>query len=233
MNYLISTKNLTVKHWPKGERPREKLLSKGPESLSDAELLSIFLRVGIQGKSVIDLSRELLHQYGSLKAILSSDMKQFCKIKGLGKTKYCELRAILEMSRRYLFETIKQQHPLKNATQTKKYLISKLSDSEREIFGCVFLDSSHRIICFKELFQGSIDQLHVHPREMIKEALKLNAAALILAHNHPSGNVKPSDQDIQFTKKLKSLCSQMDIIILDHIIVGRSAAVSLVEQGMI
>ncbi|MBN1684714.1 MAG: DNA repair protein RadC [Gammaproteobacteria bacterium] len=226
-------KKLTIKNWPKAERPREKLLLKGAGNLSDAELLAIFLRVGVQGKTAIDLARDLLLKYGSLQKLLSIDAKQFCEIKGLGPAKYCQLQAILEMNRRYLFEDLNHQKILNDSIQTKQYLVSELCLYEREVFGCVFLDTKHQVIAFKELFHGSIDRLNIYPREIIREALKHNASAVIFAHNHPSGNLTPSELDVGLTKRLRDLFFQLDIKVLDHVIVGKNQAISLTEKGLI
>jgi len=189
---------MPINDWPKEERPREKLLIKGAKSLSDAELLAIFLRTGIKGKSAVDLSRELLNNFGSLRALLTSNQTRFCEHKGLGPAKFAQLQAVLEMAKRHLGESLKRDKSLTSPAQTRDYLQSLMRDYEHEVFGCLMLDNKHRVIIFRELFKGSISSASVYPREVVKQALADNAAAVILAHNHPSGcplYTSPSPRD--------------------------------------
>jgi DNA repair protein RadC len=224
---------MSITDWPKDERPREKLLKRGAVALSDAELLAIFLRTGVTGVTAVDLARNLLSEFGSLGALLKADQHQFCQAKGLGMAKYTQLQASLEISRRYLHEQIRKSDSLSNPQQTRHYLQSKLRHYPHEVFACLFLDNHHRVICYEELFRGTIDGAIVHPREVVKRALQHNAAALIFAHNHPSGIVEPSLADRAITEQLKNALALVDIRVLDHIIVGEGMPTSLAERGMI
>jgi DNA repair protein RadC len=223
---------MPITDWPVDERPREKLLQRGPASLSDAELLAIFLRTGVSGQTAVDLARSLLNQFGGLRQLLTSSQEQFCQGHGLGLAKYTQLQAVLEMSRRYLQEQMMQTDTLSSPTDTRRYLQAKLGAYPYEVFSCLFLDNRHRVICFEELFRGTIDGASVHPREVVKRSLEHNAAALILAHNHPSGIAEPSQADRQITAHLKRALSLVDIRVLDHVIVGDGEPVSLAEMGL-
>ena len=211
---------MSISQWPAQERPREKLLLNGPATLSDAELLAIFLRTGIKGKSAVDLARDLLIDFGSLRALLTSTQNSFCQHKGLGPAKFAQLQAVLEMATRHLGEQLKRQHSLTSAADTRHYLQSLMRDYEQEVFGCLMLDNKHRVIVFRELFRGSISSASVYPREVVKQALADNAAAVILAHNHPSGIAEPSQSDIQITERLQSALALVDIRLLDHLVIG-------------
>ena len=223
---------MSITHWPADERPREKLLLKGAETLSDAELLAIFLRTGIKGKSAVDLARELLTEFGSLRALLTSNQQQFCQYKGLGPAKFAQLQAVLEMSSRHLGEQLKREHSLTSPSDTQRYLQSRMRDYQHEVFGCLMLDNKHRVIIFRELFKGSISSASVYPREVVKQALADNAAAVILAHNHPSGIAEPSQSDIHITKRLQQALELVDIRVLDHLIVG-DEVVCFSERGLL
>ncbi|MDJ0881628.1 MAG: DNA repair protein RadC [Gammaproteobacteria bacterium] len=211
---------MAISDWPQDERPREKLLSKGAQSLSDAELLAIFLRTGIPGKSAVDLARDLLHDFGSLRGLLTSQQQAFCDRKGLGTAKFALLQAVLEMARRHLNENLKREVVLNSPQQTQAYLHALLRDYTQEIFGCLMLDSKHRVIVFRELFSGSISSASVYPREVVKQALADNAAAVIFAHNHPSGIAEPSPSDIEITSHLQQALALVEIRVLDHLIIG-------------
>ncbi len=191
--------SMSITDWPLMERPREKLLHLGPAALSDAELLAIFLRTGTPGKSALDLARELLHRFGGLRPLLAASRGEFCAAPGLGDAKYSQLQAILEMAHRCLNETLAREDALTSPEQTRHYLSLRLQAYPHEVFGCLFLDNRHRVIAFEELFQGTIDGASVHPREVVRRALHHNAAALIFAHNHPSGVAEPSLADRQIT----------------------------------
>lgn len=223
---------MAISDWPSDERPREKLLLKGAHSLSDAELLAIFLRTGIKGKSAVDLSRDLLNDFGTLRALLTSQQKEFCAHKGLGTAKYAQLQAILEMAKRHLGETLQRKTSLTSPAETRQYLQSMMRDYEHEVFGCLMLDNKHRVIVFRELFNGSINSASVYPREVVKQALADNAAAVILAHNHPSGIAEPSQSDIHITKRLSQALELVDIRVLDHLIIG-DEVVCFSERGLI
>lgn len=224
---------MPIKDWPASERPREKLLQKGPAALSDAELLAIFLRTGVAGKTAVDLARELLSEYAGLRNLLSADQQRFCRSKGLGLAKYTQLQAVLEMGRRFLHEELQRDTVLTSPEDTRLFLTAKLRHHPAEIFACLFLDNRHRLIAFEELFQGTIDGANVHPREVVRRALELNAAALILAHNHPSGVAEPSDADRRITARLRQALDLVDIRVLDHFVVGEGVPVSMAQLGML
>jgi DNA repair protein RadC len=224
---------MPITDWPDDEKPREKLLQRGPHALSDAELLAIFLRTGVKGKTAVDLARELLIQFGSLRALLESDYESFSRGPGLGSAKYASLQAVLEMARRHLKESLRRESALTSPDLTRRYLISHLRGHAHEVFACLFLDNQHRIIQFEELFRGTIDGASVYPREVVKKALAFNAAAVIFAHNHPSGIAEPSEADKHITRRLKQALSLLDIRVLDHFIIGDGEPFSFAEHGLI
>jgi len=224
---------MAITDWPTAERPREKLLHRGPQALSDAELLAIFLRTGVPGKTAVDLARQLLGEYGGLRALLEADCRAFCRANGLGMAKYAQLQAVLEMGRRHLYETLQRGDALGSPADTRRFLLARLRDYPHEVFACLFLDNRHRVIEFSEMFRGTIDGTSVHPREVVKQALALNAAALIFAHNHPSGVAEPSHADLHLTRRLKDALALVEIRVLDHIVVGDGYSVSLAERGQI
>jgi DNA repair protein RadC len=224
---------MTIATWPISERPREKLLTLGPKYLSDAELLAIFLRTGTRGKTAIDLARELLGEFGNLKKLLTASPGTFYKKSGIGKAKLAILKAALELGRRHAEETLEIGETLKNSQTTKRFLGSRLRDYSHEVFACLFLDSAHHVIAFDELFQGTLTEANVYPREVIKRCLEHNAAKVILAHNHPSGNPTPSDADQQMTRLLKESLALVDIQVIDHIVIGLRETFSFAEAGLI
>ena len=224
---------MPIKDWPIDERPREKLLLRGAAALSDAELLAIFLRTGIAGKTAVDLARELLMEHDGLRSLLTANQQQFCKSKGLGQAKFAQLQAVLEMAKRYLQENLQRGDALTNPDDTRCFLQARLRDYPHEVFATLFLDNQHRVIEFEELFSGTIDGASVHPREVVRRALHHNAAALILAHNHPSGVAEPSLADQQITRRLKDALSLVDVRLLDHFIIGDGQPTSLAERGML
>jgi len=223
----------TIKDWPDDERPREKLLAQGSEQLSDAELLAIFLRTGIAGRSALDLARELLGNFGSVRGVVEASREDFCALPGMGESKYAQLQAALELSRRHLLQGLQRNDCLSSSTLTRRYLRARMRDYSREVFVCLFLDSQNRVIACEELFQGTIDGSVVHPREVVRRALHHNAAALIFAHNHPSGVAEPSQADVNITRRLKDALAVVDIRTLDHLVVGDTEVVSLAERGMV
>lgn len=222
---------MSIRDWPAAERPREKLLEQGSESLSDAELLAIFLRTGVAGKSAVDLARHLLSQFGSLRSLLEADLKTFSGHLGLGPAKFAQLQAVLEMGRRHLAERLRHRSVLENPQAVREYLKSMLRHEPHEVFGCLFLDSRHQVLTFEVLFRGSIDNTSVHPRQVVKRALAHNAAALILCHNHPSGNTDPSQSDRVLTKRLQKALELIDVRVLDHFIIGDGDPLSMAEYG--
>ena len=222
---------MSIRDWPAAERPREKLLEQGPASLSDAELLAIFLRTGVSGKSAVDLARHLLHQFGSLRTLLEADQLTFSKQLGLGPAKFAQLQAVLEMARRHLAERLRRDSVMESPLAVRDYLKAMLRHEPHEVFGCLFLDSKHRVLAFETLFRGSIDSTSVYPRQVVKRALAHNAAALILCHNHPSGNTDPSQADRMLTKRLQEALDLIDVRVLDHFIVGDGDPLSMAEYG--
>jgi DNA repair protein RadC len=222
---------MSIRDWPAAERPREKLLEQGATSLSDAELLAIFLRTGVSGKSAVDLARHLLSEFGSLRSLLEADLSTFKEQLGLGPAKFAQLQAVLEMGRRHLAERLRHRSVLENPQAVREYLKSMLRHEPHEVFGCLFLDSKHQVLTFEKLFRGSIDNTSVHPRQVVKRALANNAAALILCHNHPSGNADPSQADRELTRRLQQALELIDVRVLDHFIVGDGNPLSMAEYG--
>ncbi|MDK9737771.1 DNA repair protein RadC [Vibrio sp. D404a] len=218
---------------PSESMPREKLIQRGPEALSDAELLAIFLRTGTPGMNVLELADKLLQEFGSLRKLFSATEEEFCQHKGLGQAKYVQLQAVLEMTQRYLAETLNRGDALTSPTHTKLYLSSVLRDRQREAFYILFLDNQNRVIKDEVMFEGTIDAASVYPREVVKRALFHNAAALILAHNHPSGVAEPSQADRRITRRLTDALALVDIRVLDHFVVGDGEVVSFAERGWI
>lgn len=224
---------MSIKDWPADERPREKLLKRGAGSLTDAELLAIFLRIGIAGKSAVDLARDLLDEYGSLQALLGAERERFCHSHGLGDAKYAQLQAVMEMAGRYFSESLRRGEALTSPDHTRAFLIARLRGYHYEMFACLFLDNQHRVIEWEELFRGSINSASVYPREVVKRALSHHAAAVIFAHNHPSGINEPSQADRQITDKLKQALALFDIRVLDHFIIGDGSPFSFAEHGFV
>ena len=224
---------MAITDWPEGERPREKLLQKGAASLSDAELLAIFLRTGLPGKSAVDLARDLLSRFGSLNAMFAASEEQFCQTPGMGSAKYAQSQAVLEMSRRALKEELQRGDALSSPNAVRDYLQLLLGGRQQEVFLVLFLDTQHRVIASEEMFHGTLSQTSVYPREVVKRALAHNAAAVILAHNHPSGVAEPSQADQHLTDVLKQALGLVDVRVLDHFIVAGAGCLSFAERGMV
>lgn len=224
---------MAITDWPADERPREKLMQKGVQYLSDAELLAIFLRVGVTGKTAVDLARDLLTQFGSLSNIFNASVKEINAVHGMGDSKYCQLQAIFEMSRRALEEEIKHQDALSSPEKVSDYLRLKLSGQEREVFVVLFLDAQNRVQAQETLFEGTLTQTSVYPREVVKRALHHNAASVIFAHNHPSGIAEQSRADELITQALKKALDLVDIRVLDHFIVAGHQTMSFAERGLL
>jgi len=224
---------MPITDWPINERPREKLLTQGAAALSDAELLAIFLRTGTRGKTAVDLARELLADFNGLRHLLAAERTDFCARHGLGIASFVQLQAVLEMARRHLLETLQRDTVLNSPAEVRHYLKARLRDYRREVFVCLFLDTQHRVICCEELFQGTLDASSVYPREVVQRALALNAAAVIFAHNHPSGIAEPSQADQRITTRLCEALSLVDIRVLDHMIVGDGSVLSMAERGLL
>jgi DNA repair protein RadC len=224
---------MAIRDWPRDERPREKLLEKGAAALSDAELLAILLRTGTRGSSALDLARDVLKSFRGLRKFIAADRRRFCAVPGLGAARFAELQAAVEISRRQLTESLKAGPSLASPRTTCDFLSAKLRDLEHEVFCCLYLDKRHRLIEYEELFRGTIDGASVHPREIVKLALQRNSAAVIVAHNHPSGIAEPSQADEFITQRVKEALGLVDIRLLDHIIVGDGMIVSLAERGLL
>lgn len=224
---------MAITDWPADERPREKLMLQGAPVLSDAELLAIFLRVGVTGMSAVDLARTLLKEFGSLNGIFSASRVQLTQVNGMGDSKYAQLQAIFEMSQRALKEQMRERDVLASPLAVRDYLKLKLGSLTREVFMVLLLDAQNRVLATEELFSGTLTQTSVYPREVVKCALSHNAAAVIFAHNHPSGVAEPSRADEMLTKTLKEALTLIDVKVLDHFVVAGNVALSFSEQGLL
>lgn len=225
---------MAITDWPEDERPRERLLAQGAAALSDAELLALFLRVGVRGKSAVDLARELIGRFGSLNRLFSASRAEFSAIPGMGPAKYAQLQAVLEMSRRALAEGLRQSCSLTTPAAVRDYLRLHLAGLRHEVFFALWLNAQHRLIAAESLFSGSLTQTSVYPREVVKHALAHNAAAVIFAHNHPSGLAEPSEADRVLTRELTQALALVEVKVLDHFIVaGATEPLSFAERGMI
>lgn len=222
---------MAITDWPEGDRPREKLLERGAAALSDAELLAIFLRVGVPGKSAVDLARDLLSHFGGLTRLFAAERAAFSAFPGMGTAKFAQLQAVLEMSRRALSEEMRVGDALNSPGAVRDWLRLKLSGLPHEVFLAVFLDAQNRVIEAEELFRGTLTQTSVYPREIVKRALARNAAGVILAHNHPSGVAEPSQADRWLTDQLKTALGLVDVKVLDHFIVAGGTGCSFAERG--
>lgn len=225
--------SVAITDWPASERPREKLLQHGAGVLSDAELLAIFLRVGVVGKSAVDLARDLLTRFGSLNGIFAASADEIGAVHGMGASKYVQLQAIFEMSRRALSEQMQNADVLGSPQKVRDYLCLRLGGLKREVFMVIFLDAQNRVIGQEEMFSGTLTQTSVYPREVVKRALHHNAASVIFAHNHPSGVAQQSRADELLTEALKQALALVDIRTLDHIVVAGNTSLSFAEQGLL
>lgn len=223
---------MSIINWPVEQRPRERLIKHGPAALSDAELLAVFLRVGVKGKSAVELGRDMLSHFGSLHNLFSAPLSSFSLINGLGPAKFAQLQAVLELSKRALAEELREGIKLNSTQAVKNYLQLLLGSKPFESFAVLFLDIKNRLVQCEELFRGSLSRASVYPREVVKRALHHNAAAIILAHNHPSGSAQPSNADITLTKELFKALALVDVKVLDHIIVANNQSFSFAEHGM-
>lgn len=224
---------MAISDWPEAERPREKLIMKGAAVLSDAELLAIFLRTGIPGKTAIELACDLLTHFGSLTKLCAANLDEFNALPGIGPAKFAQLQAVMEMARRALAEEFKSGDIMDSPQSVRNYLRLSLGEKPHEIFVGIFLDARHRTIITEELFRGTLTQASVYPREVVKRALFHNAAAIIFAHNHPSGIAEPSKSDEVLTQSLKQALALVDVKVLDHFIIGKNETISFAERGLI
>ena len=222
---------MSIADWPREERPREKLLARGPGVLSNAELLALFIHTGTRGSSAVDLARMALDQTQGLRGLLDLDPNRLATISGIGPARSALLKAAVELATRYLEERIRRSDALTSPAHTSQFLCARLRSRPHEVFACLFLDNRHRVISFEEMFRGTIDGASVHPREVAKRALELNAAALIAAHNHPSGVAEPSRSDRAITSRLHDALALVDVRLLDHFVIGDGEVVSFAERG--
>ena len=224
---------MAITDWPASERPREKLIELGAQALSDAELLAIFLRMGVHGKSAVDLARDLLMQFGSLNGIYAASAKDISLVHGMGLSKYAQLQAVFEMSRRALSEQIRKKDVLSSPQQVRNYLVLKLANEPKEVFMVLFLDAQNRLIAMEEMFSGTLTQTSVYPREVVKRTLHHNAASVMFAHNHPSGIAKQSQADEMITKELTKALALIDVRVLDHFLVAGNETLSFAEVSLL
>lgn len=223
---------MAIYQWPEQERPRERLLNAGVQQLSDTELLAILLRSGSKNESALDLARRLLSHFSSLRGVITASQSLFCAVPGVGLAKYCELQAAMEICRRQLAEPLLRNSVLNCAEDAKYYLRAELRDLKHEVFAALMLDSQHHLIAFRQLFTGTINSAAVYPREIVKQVIADHAAAIILVHNHPSGNPSPSDADIRLTRDIKQAMALVDVEVLDHFIVADNQICSLAQRGL-
>jgi DNA repair protein RadC len=224
---------MSIREWPPSTRPREKLLEQGSAALSDAELLAVLLRTGVAGSSAVELGARLLAEFHSLRGLLNAEPARLIGRRDVGLARHATLQAALELARRHYREELRAGPALTEPQTTRAFLTAQLRDRGYEVFCCLYLDNRHRLIAFEELFRGTIDGASVHPREVVRQALARNAAALIVAHNHPSGVAEPSSADELITRRLREALALVDIRLLDHLIVGDGRCLSFAEQGLL
>ncbi len=224
---------MTLAQWPVQERPRERLLSQGPDALSDAELLALLLRHGGAGRDVVTLARQLICSFGSLRALLEADSSRLLDVPGLGPAKVAALKAMLTLAQRYLEAPLVREGVFSGSADVRRYLRQRLGGRHSEVFAAMLLDSQHRLLAFRELFHGTIDSAAVYPREVVRLVLRDNAAAIIFVHNHPSGVAEPSRSDVEITERLKQALCHLDVRVLDHMVVSATEVVSMAERGLI
>ncbi|MBC3911007.1 RadC family protein [Undibacterium umbellatum] len=224
---------MAINEWPEDQRPRERLIKYGASALSDAELLAVFLRTGVTGKSAVDLGRDMISRFGSLSGLFAASLKDFSSLHGLGSAKYAQLHAVLELAKRAISEELQENASLSSPQAVKNYLQLMIGNKPHESFAILYLDIKNRLIKSEELFRGTLNHASVYPREVVKSALHQNAAAIVLAHNHPSGSCEPSQADISLTQTLKQALALVDVRVLDHFIVANPNVYSFAEHGLI
>lgn len=222
---------MAIIDWPESERPRERLIKLGPQALSNVELLALFLHVGVAGKSAVDLARDTLQRFGSLGAMFGAPLAEFCRAHGLGPAKFAQLQAVQELAKRAIDEQLRDRTLLNSPDVLVQYLQLMFKGQPHESFVVVFLDIRCRLLATEELFRGTLGQAIVHPREVVKAALAHNAAAVVLAHNHPSGDPTPSDADMGLTNMLRQVLALVDVKVVDHIVVGETRTYSFARHG--
>jgi DNA repair protein RadC len=224
---------MAITDWPVPERPRERLLNRGADALSDAELLAVLLRSGSRHEDAVSLARRLLSEFGSVRGLLDGSAEQLLGVRGLGAAGVGSLLAARALGERYLAAPVIREAVFRGSVDVRRYLRQRLGGREQEVFAALFLDTQHRLIRFEELFFGTVDSATVHPREVLRRAIACNAAAVIFAHNHPSGIAEPSGSDLAITERLKSLLECVDVRVLDHLVVSASQVVSMAERGLV
>jgi DNA repair protein RadC len=224
---------MSIRDWPKLERPREKLVERGAQALSDAELLALLFGSGGRGLSAVDLARRLINEFGSLRELLKAEHLDALRRHGLGTARYCMLQAVLELARRHFRESLSAGPAVASPEAARTFLLAQLRDRPYEVFCCLHLDNRHRLLAFEELFRGTIDGASVHPREVVRQTIARNSAAVILAHNHPSGVPEPSQADEIITRRLRDALALVDVRVLDHVIVGDGRCLSFAERGLL
>ncbi len=222
-----------IKDWPVQQRPRERLISEGPAALSDSELLALFLRVGVKGRSAVELGRDLLLQFGSIQGLFSATLTQFSSVHGMGPAKFAQLQAVMELAQRALAEQIKAGELMGSPDAVRQYLRMTLGRQAHESFVVLFLDVKNRLLASEEMFRGTLTHTSVYPREVVKAALAHNAAGVLLAHNHPSGAPEPSEADLLLTRALMQALALVDVRVLDHFIVAGASVHSFAEHGQL
>lgn len=224
---------LKIPDWPVGERPREKLLLEGGAGLSDAELIAVLLGAGTPGNSAVELARFLMKEFGGIRGTLNATSNDLIRIRGIGQAKAAVLLAARESGQRYLRERLRPGVSIGSPADSREFLLATLRDRPHEVFCCLFMDNRHRVLAFDELFRGTIDAAAVYPREIVKQALHRNAAAVILAHNHPSGVAEPSQSDQLITRRIRDALDLVDVRLLDHFVIGDNSCVSLASRGLL
>ncbi len=224
---------MTIRDWPSAERPREKFIQRGPASLSDAELLALFIRTGSRGRTAVDIARELLSRFGSLRALLAAPLAELCAVPGLGLSKCVQLHAARELGARHLGEQLRRGVALSSPRDAADFLTVQLRDLPVEVFGCVFLDNRHQVLGYENLFEGTVNAASVHVREVVRRVIHHNASAIIVAHNHPSGVAEPSEADVSVTRRLRDALGLLEVRLLDHLVIGNGQCVSLGERGLL
>jgi DNA repair protein RadC len=222
---------MTIRDWPRMERPREKLLEAGAHTLSDGELLAVLLGSGLRGSSAVEIARGLIQEFGSLRDLLSSDAARCLRQRGIGPARYSALQAAVELARRHFRESLRIGPALMSSGAVRAFLLAQLRDHAYEVFCCLYLDQHERLIVFQEMFRGTVDHAAVHPREVVREALLRNASCVIFAHNHPSGSIEPSQGDEITTRRLRDALALVDVRVVDHLIVGDGDCYSFAEHG--
>ena len=224
---------MKIHHWPENDRPREKLIQFGAQTLSDTELLAILINSGTKHKSAVELARQAMSEFGGPRGLFLANKKQFLAKQGLGVAKFALVQAGKELFKRSMVEEVKETASFTCADSASDYLRAQLSENQREVFAMLMLDSQHQLIAYREMFKGTINSAAVYPRELVKQAIADNAAAVILAHNHPSGVAEPSKADIQITQRIKQAFALIDVSVLDHFVIGHANSVSLAQRGLL